>query len=81
MNMRPAPILLTLALAFTSGGVSSRLPAQPPDPGKYSAAEHKLVEFRNQMVPMRDGVKLAIDIFRPEGRKKRKREKGDILLF
>ncbi|MCP4247847.1 MAG: CocE/NonD family hydrolase, partial [bacterium] len=29
--------------------------------------EHKLVEFRNQMVPMRDGVKLAVDIFRPEG--------------
>jgi len=41
--------------------------AQQPDPGKYSVAEHRLVEFRNQMVPKRDGVKLAADIFRPEG--------------
>jgi len=41
--------------------------AQQPDPGKYSVAEHRLVEFRNQMVPKRDGVKRAADIFRPEG--------------
>jgi len=34
MNVRPTTILLTLVLAFTSGGVSSRLNAQQPDPGK-----------------------------------------------
>ena len=65
MKLRWAVTLLTLLLA--SDDSRQRLLSQPPDPGKYSAAEHKLVEFRNQMVPMRDGVKLAIDVFRPEG--------------
>jgi putative CocE/NonD family hydrolase len=65
--MRPKTMLLLMLLTFAAEDFRQCLQAQPPDPGKYSAAEHKLVEFRNQMVPMRDGVKLAIDIFRPEG--------------
>ena len=68
MKLRFVVPLLTLILAFASGANSRWcLKAQPPDPGKYSAAEHKVAEFRNQMVPMRDDVKLAVDIFRPEG--------------
>ena len=67
-TLRLAVTLLTFVWTTTLGpSWQSCVKAQPPDPGKYSAAEHKLVEFRNQMVPMRDGVKLAIDIFRPEG--------------
>jgi predicted acyl esterase len=67
MKIRFAVTLLTLILAFAPGA-SFRwcLNAQPPDPGEYSAADHKVAEFRNQMVPMRDGVKLAIDVVRPE---------------
>ena len=68
MKLRFAVTLLTLVLA-TMPDASSRscLNAQQPDPGKYSSAKHELVEFRNEMAPMRDGVKLAIDIFRPAG--------------
>ncbi len=68
MKLRFAAVSLTLLLAtILDAGHRSRLNAQPPDPGKYSAAEHELVESRNEMVPMRDGVKLAVDIFRPSG--------------
>ena len=31
-----------------------------------STAEHEVVEERNVMIPMRDGVKLATDVFRPK---------------
>ncbi len=69
MKLRFAITLLTSIWAITPGGSSpSCVKAQQPDPGEYSAAEHELVEFRNEMVPMRDGVKLAIDIFRPNGK-------------
>ena len=68
MKMRFAAALLALLWVITPGAsFRSCGNAQQPDPGKYSSAEHELVEFRNQMVPMRDGVKLAVDIFRPEG--------------
>jgi uncharacterized protein len=68
MKLRFAAVSLTLLLAtILDAGHRSRLNAQPPDPGKYSAAEHELVESRNEMVPMRDAVKLAVDIFRPSG--------------
>jgi hypothetical protein len=44
--------------------------AQPPQPGDYSPAMYEVVEERDGDAPMRDGVKLKIDIFRPkaEGR-------------
>ena len=66
MKLRFAVALLTLLLAFIPG-VNSRscLNAQPPGPGEYSAADHRVAEFHDLMVPMRDGVKLAIDVFRP----------------
>ncbi len=67
MKLRFAVALLTFVLVFAPG-VHSRwsLRAQPPNPGEYSAADHKVAEFHNEMVPMRDGVRLAIDVFRPE---------------
>ena len=64
-QLRVVPLMVVWAAV--AGGMAAALRAQPPNAGDYSAAEHELVEFRNEMVPMRDGVKLAIDIFRPEG--------------
>jgi len=40
---------------------------QAPEPGKVSAADVKSIESRNQKAPMRDGVQIAVDIFRPDG--------------
>lgn len=40
--------------------------AQPPRPGDYSPAQYEVVEERDLDAPMRDGVKLKIDIFRPK---------------
>jgi len=40
--------------------------AQPPQPGDYSPAKYEVVEERDPDAPMRDGVKLKVDIFRPD---------------
>jgi putative CocE/NonD family hydrolase len=67
MNARQRIVarLWWLALTFSVVG-GQRVLAQPPDPGDCSAAEHEVAELRNQRVPMRDGVHLAVDVFRPE---------------
>ncbi len=53
MKPRFAVALLALILAFAAGGNFQRcLKAQPPEAGKYSAADHKVAEYRNQMVSM-----------------------------
>ena len=50
--------------------ISLAAAAQPPQPGNYSPAEHEVVAELDRDAPMRDGVTLKIDIFRPtaEGR-------------
>ena len=46
IKLRLAVTLLTLIWATTPGSTSqSCVKVQQPDPGKYSAAEHKLVEW------------------------------------
>jgi len=40
--------------------------AQAPDPGSYSPAKYELQERRGVMVPMRDGTRLAVDIYAPK---------------
>lgn len=40
--------------------------AQPPQARDYSSVEYKVVEQRDLDAPMRDGVKLKIDVFRPD---------------
>lgn len=42
------------------------LRAHPPQAGEYSKPEFKVTEQRGVKVPMRDGVELVIDLFRPE---------------
>jgi putative CocE/NonD family hydrolase len=39
--------------------------AQPPQPGEYSPTRYDVVEERDRDAPMRDGVQLKIDVFRP----------------
>lgn len=40
--------------------------SQPPFAGDYSPAEFEVVDELNQKAPMRDGIELTIDIFRPK---------------
>jgi putative CocE/NonD family hydrolase len=47
-------------------GVSVVAVAQPPQPGDYSPATYEIVAESDREAPMRDGVKLKIDIFRPK---------------
>lgn len=39
---------------------------QAPDPGNYSQARYEVSATRDMRVPMRDGKKLVVDIFRPD---------------
>src|SRR5437016_4721985 len=39
---------------------------QPPDAGTYSAVEFKVNASRGQLVKMRDGVRLSVDVYRPD---------------
>jgi putative CocE/NonD family hydrolase len=45
---------------------STVVAAQPPNPGDYSAESFDLVESRGHMVAMRDGVRLSVDLYRPD---------------
>ncbi len=40
--------------------------AQRPDPGQYSPAEFEVRATRGDKAPMRDGVRLSVDLFRPD---------------
>ena len=42
--------------------------AQPPQPGDYSPATYSVDVERDLDAPMRDGVKLKIDVFRPKAK-------------
>jgi len=53
-----------LLFAGTTGGEAR---AQPPDPGEYSQAEYEVDVTRGVLVPMRDGVRLSVDIYAPRG--------------
>ncbi|MFH1268725.1 MAG: CocE/NonD family hydrolase, partial [Planctomycetota bacterium] len=53
------------ALVVVVAGVEAAL-GQPPEAGKYSAADYAVVEARDEKVAMRDGARLVVDIFRPD---------------
>ena len=46
--------------------VCSHTVAQPPQPGDYSPEKYEAIAELDHEAPMRDGVKLKIDIFRPK---------------
>ena len=55
--------LTAVVLLTTAFGLAA---AQAPDPGNYSSARYELQERRGVMVPMRDGVRLSVDIYSPK---------------
>lgn len=66
----PAQKLTTFVEGFESFVPESAVPHTIVDSGawreKLSKPEHAIVREENVKVPMRDGVKLAADVFRPE---------------
>jgi len=54
---------------YVRDGYEDLMKAPVTDP-LLSTAKYEVVEERNVMVPMRDGVKLATDVFRPKGEPK-----------
>ena len=64
MGARVKYLLLVLLVVTFPSAV---LPAQAPNPGEVSAADYKVVVVCNQKASMRDGVQIALDIFRPKG--------------
>lgn len=61
----PLRLLIVSAALLPQWSLSSVF-AQPPRPGDVSPATHEVREELNHDAPMRDGVKLKIDIFRPD---------------
>ncbi|MCC6590901.1 MAG: CocE/NonD family hydrolase [Bryobacterales bacterium] len=51
--------LLAICLAGVAGW------AQRPEPGTYSQAQYEVRSTRGNRVPMRDGVRLSVDIYQP----------------
>ena len=54
-------LAFAVVTAFALVGV-----AQPPQPGEYSPARFDVTAELNRTAPMRDGIELKIDIFRPQ---------------
>ena len=55
-----------LALTLVGSVARSTAEAQRPDAGKYSPARFKVIENRSLMIPMRDGIRISIDLYRPD---------------
>lgn len=64
--MRDPLRLLLISVALLLCICRSDATAQPPVPGDASPASHQVLEELNRDAPMRDGVKLKVDIFRPD---------------
>jgi len=67
MKMSPFRTVATICivLAFACWHVADA-EAQPPQPGDYSAAKYEVIAELDRDAPMRDGVTLKVDIFRPQ---------------
>ncbi len=63
--MRPIQLRYTWSVLVILVGVSAAA-GEPPVVGKYSPADHAVIESRDQRVKMRDGARLVVDIFRPD---------------
>ncbi|REK20997.1 MAG: CocE/NonD family hydrolase [Planctomycetota bacterium] len=61
------PGMLKSSIAFAALCLTAALlPAQPPAAGDISPAEHEVRAELDQQAPMRDGVELMVDIYRPD---------------
>ena len=61
---------LILAVILLTCWISDPVSGQAPDPGQTSRLEYGVLEFKDEKLPMRDGVELRGDIFRPKFNKK-----------
>jgi uncharacterized protein len=64
--MNPQRHTTILAAAFLANALVGQTSGQAPDPGKYSRPEFAVAEYQDEKIPLRDGVKLNADIFRPK---------------
>jgi putative CocE/NonD family hydrolase len=67
MSSTLAPRHWTLLIGFILWAPTSALFAQRPEPGKYSGEQYSVTAVRGLRVGMRDGVRLSVDVYRPEG--------------
>jgi putative CocE/NonD family hydrolase len=58
---------LTLSLLALSTQAASQTPSAPGTPYPRPKGMHEVEVERSTMIPMRDGVRLATDIYRPKG--------------
>jgi uncharacterized protein len=61
------PLLPLLAISMLA---AAQARAQKPEPGDCSKPTHRIVKDIGRLVPVRDGIRLSVDIYRPaeEGR-------------
>ena len=67
--MTPSETLVANRLVLASYLLFASPPAllaQKPDPGKYSAEQYMVSAVCGVRVPMRDGVRLSVDVYRPD---------------
>jgi len=60
MKLHPHLRITVFMVAFSAAW------AQKPDPGLYSEAQHEVKVTVGTMVAMRDGVRLSVDVYRPD---------------
>ena len=53
-------------LSLVGLGLPALAGAQKPDSGNYSEPEYESKVVLGNMVPMRDGVRLSVDLYRPD---------------
>ncbi len=71
MKRLSVKFITLVASAFVSALFSTaQLIAQPPAAGDISPQQYEVLSELNQKAPMRDGIELTVDIFRPAGDEK-----------
>jgi putative CocE/NonD family hydrolase len=63
LHMRTRLLLRAVLIACVCATFSE---SQKPEAGRYSEAHHRVKATIGTMVPMRDGVRLSVDIYRPD---------------
>lgn len=61
---------LFLAGILLACGFAKNAAGQAPDAGEYTREKFEILEFKDEKIPLRDGVELRGDIFRPQSDKK-----------
>lgn len=68
----PTPVALVAGARVVAGALlivlvgTPMVLGQPPQAGKYSSADYKVMDIREEKVAMRDGARLVVDVIRPQ---------------